>query len=57
MNPREKIPLEGCVLGLGCVESAYLSQTGPCLNDFESPDLAPLLVCLQYLTQVEVNIF
>ncbi|CAD6227691.1 GSCOCG00001371001-RA-CDS [Cotesia congregata] len=53
MNPREEIPLEGCVLGLGCVESAYLSQTGPCLNDFESPDLAPLLVCLQYLTQVE----
>ncbi|XP_034934378.1 uncharacterized protein C05D11.1-like [Chelonus insularis] len=48
-----EIPIEGCVLSLGSAESSFLSHVGPCLSDFESSDLAPLLVCLQYLTQVE----
>ncbi|XP_011314165.1 uncharacterized protein C05D11.1 [Fopius arisanus] len=53
INSKEEIKLQGCVLGLGCVDSAFLSQTCACINDFEHPDLAPLLVCLQYLTQLE----
>ncbi|XP_015108597.1 uncharacterized protein C05D11.1 [Diachasma alloeum] len=53
VNSKEEIKLQGCVLGLGCVDSAFLSQTCSCINDFEDPDLAPLLVCLQYLTQLE----
>lgn len=53
IHPEEEIPLKGCVTGLGCIESSFLSQSCPCINDCQSPDLAPLLVCLQYLTQLE----
>nr|CAD7597482.1 unnamed protein product [Timema genevievae] len=42
-----------CVVGLGCIESSFLCQTTGCLRDFSDPDLAPLLVFLQYLTQLE----
>ncbi|KAK0087176.1 hypothetical protein PV325_001628 [Microctonus aethiopoides] len=53
MYPLKEIPIQGCVLGLGCVESSFFTQTGPCLKGFDHPDLASLLVCLQYLTQTE----
>lgn len=53
MKHAEEIPIKGCITGLGCIESSFLSQCCPCVNDYESPDLAPLLVCLQYLTQLE----
>ncbi|KAF4518639.1 hypothetical protein B566_EDAN005966 [Ephemera danica] len=42
-----------CVLGLGCVESAFLRHCCPGLQGFMHDDLAPLLVFLQYLTQLE----
>ncbi|XP_033228376.1 uncharacterized protein C05D11.1-like isoform X2 [Belonocnema kinseyi] len=53
MKKPEEISLNGCVTGLGSVESAYLVQSVPCIQDFLHPDLAPLLVYLQYLTQAE----
>ena len=53
MNRKSEIPLQGCVMGLGCIDSAYFSQCTRCIKDFHDPDLAPLMVCLQYLTQLE----
>ncbi|XP_017766196.1 PREDICTED: uncharacterized protein C05D11.1-like [Eufriesea mexicana] len=49
----DEVPFKGCVTGLGCIESSYLCQTCPCINDYQSPDMAPLFVCLRYLTQLE----
>ncbi|XP_043257873.1 uncharacterized protein C05D11.1-like [Colletes gigas] len=53
IKPLDKVPIEGCVTGLGCIESSFLCQNCQCINDHQNPDLAHLLVCLQYLTQVE----
>ncbi|XP_054014823.1 uncharacterized protein C05D11.1-like isoform X1 [Hylaeus anthracinus] len=53
INPLKEIPIKGCVTGLGCIESSFLSQSCQCINDYKHPDLASLLVCLQYLTQLE----
>ncbi|XP_050485533.1 uncharacterized protein C05D11.1-like [Bombus huntii] len=53
INSPDEIPLKGCVTGLGSIESSYLCQSCSCINDYHSPDLAPLLVCIQYLTQLE----
>ncbi|XP_046995924.1 uncharacterized protein C05D11.1-like isoform X1 [Schistocerca americana] len=44
---------KGCVVGLGCVESCFLCQTTTSIKTFDDPDLAPLLLFLQYLTQLE----
>ncbi|KAK2579672.1 hypothetical protein KPH14_011595 [Odynerus spinipes] len=48
-----EISSKGCVTGLGCIDSAFLIQSCPSINDFQSDDLASLLVCLQYLNQTE----
>ena len=55
INSPDEIPFKGCVTGLGCIESSYLCQSCPCINDYHNLDLAPLLVCIKYLTQLEVN--
>lgn len=47
--------VKNCVVGIGAVESSFFCQTTPAIKDFLDPELAPLLVFLQYLTQVEVN--
>ncbi|KAK6619201.1 hypothetical protein RUM44_003583 [Polyplax serrata] len=43
----------GCLVGLGCVDSAFLCQTVSTIRDFNDPDLPALLVFIQYVTQVE----
>ncbi|XP_053684394.1 uncharacterized protein C05D11.1-like [Sabethes cyaneus] len=43
----------GVVVGLGSVESAFLYQSSNAIKDFNDADLAPLLLFLQYLTQLE----
>ncbi|KAL1123834.1 hypothetical protein AAG570_001605 [Ranatra chinensis] len=53
MKGAEENPSKSCVAGIGSVESNFLCQTTPCLKDFQDPDLAPLLVFFQYLTQLE----
>lgn len=45
-------PFSGCVLGMGCVESAFLYSAVNSLNDFMSDDLPALMLFLQYLTQL-----
>jgi len=39
---------------MGAIESSYFIQVTDCINDFNHPDMAALLVFLQYFTQLEV---
>ena len=39
--------------GLGSCESAFLSRSAPAITDFMDTDLAPLMLAIQYLTQLE----
>lgn len=43
----------GTIVGIGCVESGYLFQSSPGILSFMDADLAPLLLYLQYLSQLE----
>ena len=43
----------GAALSMGCVESSFLVQTVASINDAHHADLAPILVSLQYLSQLE----
>lgn len=54
MQPEGILPTtSGVVVGLGSVESAFLYQSSEAISDFNDKDLAPLLLFLQYLTQLE----
>uniref|UniRef100_A0A182Q9C8 Peptidase M16C associated domain-containing protein n=1 Tax=Anopheles farauti TaxID=69004 RepID=A0A182Q9C8_9DIPT len=46
-------PYTGVIVGMGSVESAFLFRTCQAISDFNDPDLVPLLLFLQYLTQLE----
>jgi Zn-dependent M16 (insulinase) family peptidase len=43
----------GTVVGIGCVESGFLFSSSPGITDFMDPDLPPILLYLQYLSQLE----
>lgn len=43
----------GSIVGMGCVESAFLYQAAPAISNFMDPDLPVLLLFLQYLCQLE----
>lgn len=45
--------VNGTVIGMGSVESAFLFHSVEAINDFLSPDLPALMLYLQYLTQLE----
>lgn len=54
IKPEGIIPeVQGTVVGLGCIESAFLFHAAPSINDFMHPDLPALMLYLQYLTQLE----
>ena len=46
-------PPSHLLAGLGSCESAFLSRTAPSLTDPRSPCLAPVMLAIQYLTQLE----
>ena len=46
-------PPANLLFGLGSCESSFLSRTAPSLSDPRSPCLAPLMLAIQYLTQLE----
>lgn len=46
-------PGQGVIAGVGSVESSFLVQAAPCAVDHQHPDLAPIMVYIQYLTQLE----
>ena len=41
------------IVGVGSVESSYLTQSSRCFTNFNHPDLPALMVYCQYLTQLE----
>nr|XP_042906689.1 uncharacterized protein C05D11.1 isoform X2 [Parasteatoda tepidariorum] len=43
----------GVIIGLGSVETGYLVQCAPCVTSPTHPDYVPILVLIQYLTQLE----
>lgn len=43
----------GTIVGLGCIESAFLYHATPSISSFTDPDLPALMLFLQYLTQLE----
>lgn len=50
---QKKKTVDGETLGLGGVEGAFLSHSVPCPLTFDDPEYIPLLLFLQYLTQLE----
>ena len=42
-------------MGVGSVESSFLYQTTRCIDSFDHPDLAPIMVFLECLTTLEVS--
>ena len=43
------------IVGLGSVESSFIAANVPCMKTTNHPDYAPLMLFLQYLTQLEVS--
>lgn len=50
---RQNPPVRQAAIGLGSSDSKYFSQIVPSIHDLNHPDLAPLYVLTQYLTQLE----
>ncbi len=46
--------VQHALVGLGSLESSFLLRTAPGIRDYRHPDLAPLKLYFQYLTQLEV---
>lgn len=44
-----------CIVGLENETNAFFLQAHPCINDYRSPDLPALLICLMYLDQMDVS--
>lgn len=56
LNTPEVQPLNGCIIGMGCIESSFFYQTVESIKCFDDPDLPALMLYLQYLIQTEVRI-
>ena len=52
---RAKDGVHGKIVGIGAVESSFMIQAAPCFDDYNHPDLAPLMVFLECLTTLEVR--
>ena len=48
-------PVHGKIVGVGSVESSFLFQATRCIDSYDHPDLAPLMVFLECLTTLEVS--
>lgn len=55
MNPKGNLPVgcTGSVVGVGCIESGFMFHTCPGITSFMDPDMAVILLYLQYLSQLE----
>ncbi|XP_023020385.2 uncharacterized protein C05D11.1 isoform X1 [Leptinotarsa decemlineata] len=43
----------GCIIGMGCLESSFFIQTTKSISSYTDPDLPALMLYLQYLIQAE----
>ena len=50
-----KNPVHGKIVGVGSVESSFLFQVTRCIDSFDHPDLAAIMVFLECLTTLEVR--
>ena len=50
-------PVHGKIAGVGSVESSFLYQVTHCVESFDHPDLAAIMVFLECLTTLEVREF
>ena len=50
------IAISKCIVGLENETNAFFLRAHPCINDYRSPDLPALLVCLMYLDQMDVSV-
>lgn len=57
MIEKEKIEEQGCIVGIGGLESCYVEQYSPGPASYSHPDIPALLVVLQYFTQLEVHLY
>lgn len=48
---------QGNVLSLGAIESSYLAQTHPGPTAWDDPDVAPLMVLIEYLVRSATEVF
>ncbi|XP_056630340.1 uncharacterized protein C05D11.1-like [Diorhabda sublineata] len=46
-------PKQGCIVGMGCLESSFFLQSTKSISSYDNPDLPALMLYLQYLTQCE----
>ncbi|RZC37564.1 C05D11.1-like, partial [Asbolus verrucosus] len=53
LKPPKLEPLQGCIIGMGCLESSFFHQTVESICSYEDPDLPALMLYLQYLIQAE----
>ncbi|XP_050528273.1 uncharacterized protein C05D11.1-like [Daktulosphaira vitifoliae] len=53
MLPLNQCESQACIVGMGSIESSYFTQVTDCINDYNDPDIAAILVFLQYFTQLE----
>jgi Zn-dependent M16 (insulinase) family peptidase len=53
LKSAEEQPLNGCVIGMGCLESSFFHQTVDSISSYDDPDLPALMLYLQYLIQAE----
>lgn len=54
MWPNDQCAVRACAVGMGAIESSYFTHVTDFISDFDHPDMAALLVFLQYFTQLEV---
>ena len=47
--------VHGKIVGVGSVESSYLTQVSQCIETFDHEDLAPIMVYLECLITLEVS--
>jgi len=50
------VAVSRCIVGLENETNAFFLRAHPCINDYRSPDLPALLVCLMYLDQMDVSV-
>lgn len=50
---RKEVISEGQTLGLGCVEGAFFCHAVPCAISIHDPEYIPVMLFMQYLTQLE----
>lgn len=55
ITPLGETKSNGCVVGMGCIESSFLYHVTPSISTYDDLDVPALLIYLQYITQLEAS--